>query len=140
VLPAAVRILLRGAKRTYRGRRRGEEGRELVEARRRAQSAPGSVGCSEDRRVMMPGLRERVIAAICAEDWPDPATKVDSATIRDRLASEGHSASEAEVVQALYQLADPNHQDIVLVMEPGGRPTVNSIREGLCAEPPSDTG
>ena len=88
----------------------------------------------------MPGLRERVIAAFCAEDWPDPASKVDSATIRERLVSEGHSASEEEVAQALIQLADPDHQDIVVVMEAGGRPTVISIREGLCAEPPSDTG
>ena len=88
----------------------------------------------------MPGLRERVIAAICAEDWPHPQSTVDSATIRERLVSEGHSASEDEVAQALIQLADPDNQDIVVVMEPGGRPPVTSIREGLCAEPPSDTG
>jgi hypothetical protein len=88
----------------------------------------------------MPGLRERVIAAICAEHWPHPDNEVNSATIRDRLVGEGYSASEDEVAQALIQLADPDHQDIVVVMEPGGRPTVQSIREGLCAEPPSDTG
>jgi hypothetical protein len=61
-------------------------------------------------------------------------------TLSERLVSEGHSASEDEVAQALIQLADPDHQDIVVVMEPGGRPTVISIREGLCAEPPTDTG
>jgi hypothetical protein len=32
----------------------------------------------------MPGLRERVIAAIC-EEWPNPDNEVNSATIYERL-------------------------------------------------------
>ncbi len=88
----------------------------------------------------MPGLRERVIAAICAEDWPHPDNEVNRATIRERLAGEGYSTSEEAVQQVLLQLSDDD--DIRLAGEPDamGGPAVISIREELCAEPPSDTG
>ena len=87
----------------------------------------------------MPGLRERVIAAICAADWPHPDNEVNRATIRERLAGEGYVTSEEAVQQVLLQLSDQG--DIQLVGEPGkaGGPAVITIREELCAEPLSDT-
>ena len=56
----------------------------------------------EDRRLVMamPGLRERVIAAICVE-WPNPDNEVHSTTIYERLKRNGDDASEAEVRQEL---------------------------------------
>jgi hypothetical protein len=80
----------------------------------------------------MPGLRERVIAAICAEEWPHPDNEVNSATIYERLKSAGEDASEAEVQQVLLQLAD--HNDIRLALEPsrGTSPVVSGVRPELC--------
>jgi len=75
----------------------------------------------------MPGLRERVIAAIC-EEWPNPDNEVNSATIYERLKSAGDATSEVEVRQVLLQLSD--HGDITLVLEPGrgSGPVVAAVR------------
>jgi hypothetical protein len=79
----------------------------------------------------MSGLRERVIAAICAE-WPSPDIEVDSATIYERLKSDGDDASEVEVRQVLLQLSDLG--DITLVLEPGrgSGPVVADVGPELC--------
>ena len=45
----------------------------------------------------MLGLRERVIAAICEEEWPHPDNEVNSTTIYERLKRDGDDASEDEV-------------------------------------------
>ena len=65
---------------------------------------------------------------------------MNRATIRERLAGEGYGTSEEAVQQVLLQLSDDD--DIRLAGEPDatGGPAVISIREELCAEPPSDTG
>ena len=63
----------------------------------------------------MPGLRERVIAAIC-EELPNPDNEVNSTTIYERLKREGDEAPEVEVRQVLLQLAALG--DITLVLEP----------------------
>jgi Fe2+ or Zn2+ uptake regulation protein len=63
----------------------------------------------------MPGLRERVIAAIC-EELPNPDNEVNSTTIYERLKRDGDDASEVEVRQVLLQLAALG--DITLVLEP----------------------
>jgi hypothetical protein len=78
----------------------------------------------------MPGLRERVIAIICAE-WPNPDNEMDSATIYERLRN-GDDASEAAVRQVLFQLSD--HGDITLVLEPsrGSGPVVADVNPELC--------
>ena len=81
----------------------------------------------------MAGLRERVIAAICEEEWPNPDNKVDSATICERLKSDGDDASELEVRQVLLQLSDLG--DITLVLEPGrgsAGPVVAEVDPELC--------
>ena len=64
----------------------------------------------------MPGLRERVIAAIC-EELPSPDNDVNSTTIYERLKRNGDDASGAEVWQELLKLAA--HGDITLVLAPG---------------------
>ena len=80
----------------------------------------------------MPGLRERVIAAICEEEWPHPDNEVNSTTICDRLKRGGHAASEDEVRQVLFQLRDQG--DITLVLDQGRivGPVVNSVDQKLC--------
>ncbi len=79
----------------------------------------------------MPGLRERVIAAIC-EEWPNPNNQVDTTTIYERLKSDGDDASEVDVRQVLLQLADLG--DITLVLEPGrgSGPVVADVGPELC--------
>ena len=80
----------------------------------------------------MLGLRERVIAAICEEEWPHPDNEVNSTTIYERLKRDGDGASEDEVRQVLFQLSD--HRDIILVMEPGAGsgPVVQDVNPELC--------
>jgi len=80
----------------------------------------------------MPGLREDVIDAICAEKWPHPDNEVNSTTICDRLKRGGHAASEDEVRQVLFQLRDQG--DITLVLDQGRTvgPVVNSVDQKLC--------
>ena len=79
----------------------------------------------------MPGLRERVIAAIC-EELPNPDNEVNSITIYERLKRDGEDASEVEVRQVLLQLSD--HRDITLVLEPGrgSGPVVADVDPELC--------
>jgi hypothetical protein len=79
----------------------------------------------------MRGLRERVIAAIC-EEWPNPDNELDSATIYERLKSDGDDASEVDVRQVLLQLSELG--DITLVLEPGrgSGPVVADVHPGLC--------
>jgi len=91
----------------------------------------------EDRRLTMPGLREDVIAAICAEEWPHPDHEVNSTTIYERLKRGGVNASEAEVRQVLFQLKD--HGDITLALEAGRGtgPVVDAVDLGLCPKPPN---
>jgi hypothetical protein len=80
----------------------------------------------------MPGLRNKVIAAICEEEWPHPDNEVSSATIRERLKRGGDNATEAEVQQVLFQLRDQG--DITLVLDQGRTvgPVVNSVDPELC--------
>jgi hypothetical protein len=87
----------------------------------------------EDRRLTMPGLREDVIAAICAEKWPDPDNEVNSTTICERLKRGGHAASQDEVREVLFQLSE--HRNITLMMEPGtgSGPVVQSVDPKLCS-------
>jgi Fe2+ or Zn2+ uptake regulation protein len=86
----------------------------------------------EDRRLTMLGLRGRVIAAICEEEWPHPDNEVNSTTIYERLKRDGDNASEAEVRQVLLQLAALG--DITLVLEPGraSGPVVADVDPELC--------
>jgi Fe2+ or Zn2+ uptake regulation protein len=79
----------------------------------------------------MPGLRERVIAAIC-EEWPNPDNELNSATIYERLKSDGDDASEVDVRQVLLQLADLG--DITLVLDQGREsgPVVADVHPELC--------
>jgi hypothetical protein len=86
----------------------------------------------EDRRLTMLGLRERVIAAICEEEWPHPDNEVNSTTIYERLKRDGDDALEVEVRQVLLQLAD--HGDITLMLEPGleSGPVVADVDPELC--------
>ena len=99
-----------------------------------AKGGPGGVGCSEDRKLTMLGLRERVIAAICEEEWPHPDNEVNSTTIYERLKREGDDASEAEVRQVLFQLSE--HGDVTLVLEPGrgSGPVVYAVDPELCPQ------
>jgi hypothetical protein len=80
----------------------------------------------------MLGLRERVIAAICEEEWPHPDNEVNSTTIYERLKRGGDHASEAMVRQVLLQLSD--HHDITLAPEPGrgSGPVVVAVDQELC--------
>jgi hypothetical protein len=80
----------------------------------------------------MLGLRERVIAAICEEKWPNPDNEVNSTTIYERLKRDGDDALEVEVRQVLLQLAD--HGDITLMLEPGleSGPVVADVDPELC--------
>jgi hypothetical protein len=76
----------------------------------------------EDRRLAMPalpGLRERVIAAICKE-FPNPDNEVNSTTIYERLKRDGDDASEDEVRLELLKLAA--NDDITLLLVPGQGP------------------
>jgi hypothetical protein len=86
----------------------------------------------EDRRLAMLGLRGRVIAAICEEEWPHPDNEVNSTTIYERLKHGGDHASEAMVQQVLFQLKD--HGDITLALDPGRGtgPVVTDVDPGLC--------
>jgi hypothetical protein len=88
----------------------------------------------EDKRLAMPGLpglRERVIAAIC-EERPNPDNEVNSTTIYERLKRNGDDASEAEVWQELLKLAA--HDDITLLLGPGQGPghVVAAVDPELC--------
>ena len=87
----------------------------------------------------MNGLRERVISIIC-EEWANPDNEVrsgtiyiPSATINERLQSDGVEVSEDEVQQVLLQLA--GHGDITLVFEPsrGTGPTIAGVDPELCS-------
>ena len=79
----------------------------------------------------LPGLRERVIAAIC-EERPNPDNEVNSTTIYERLKRDGDDALEAEVRQVLFQLSD--HLDITLAFDPGpgSGPVVVDVDPELC--------
>jgi Fe2+ or Zn2+ uptake regulation protein len=84
----------------------------------------------EDRRLPMPGLREDVIAAICAEEWPHPDHEVNSTTIYERLKRGGVNASKVEVEQVLDQLKE--QRDITLVVDPRSGLVVQAVDEELC--------
>ncbi len=86
----------------------------------------------------MPGLRERVIDAICVE-WANPDNEVQSgtiyvpgATIYERLRSNGVEVSQHEVHLELQHLA--SHGDITLVFEPSQEagPTIAGVSSKLC--------
>ncbi len=86
----------------------------------------------------MPGLRERVIDAIC-EEWANPDNEVQSgtiyvpsSTIYERLRSDGVEASQHEVGLEIQRLA--SHGDITLVFEPSQEagPTIADVSSGLC--------
>jgi hypothetical protein len=79
----------------------------------------------------MPGLRERVIAAIC-EEWTNSDNEVSSATIYERLKNDVDVPSEVDIRQVLLQLSD--HGDITLVLEPGREsgPVVAAVNPDLC--------
>ena len=82
---------------------------------------------------MLLGLRERVIAAICEEEWPHPDNEVNSTTIYERLKRDGVTVAEAEVQQVLFQLSDRG--DIILALNPSGRvtgPVVDAVDPELC--------
>ncbi len=81
----------------------------------------------------MPGLRQRVIDAICEEAWPHPEHEVSSTSIYERLQRGGANTSEAEVRQVLFQLS----QDKVIVLAPDQQygPVVHDVAEGLCPPP-----
>jgi hypothetical protein len=80
----------------------------------------------------MPGLDNKVIDAICEEEWPHPDNEVSSATIYERLQRGGVNATEAEVQQVLFQLRDQG--DIELVLDQGRTVSlvVQSVDSGLC--------
>jgi predicted Rdx family selenoprotein len=78
----------------------------------------------------MPGLREDVIAAICAEKWPHPDHEVNSTTIYERLKSGGVNTSKVEVEQVLDHLKD--QRDITLVADPRSGLVVQAVDEKLC--------
>jgi hypothetical protein len=91
----------------------------------------------------VPGLREQVISIIC-EEWANPDNEVrsgtiyvPSATIYERLRSNGVEASEDDVRQELQHLA--GHGDITLMFEPsrGAGPTIADVSPKLCPEPRS---
>jgi hypothetical protein len=84
----------------------------------------------EDRRLTMPGLREDVIAAICAEEWPHPDHEVNSTTIYERLKRGGVNTSKVEVEQVLDQLKE--QRDITLVVDPRSGLVVQDVDQGLC--------
>jgi hypothetical protein len=86
----------------------------------------------------MPGLREQVISIIC-EEWANPDNEVrsgtiyvPSATIYERLRSNGVEVSQDEVQRELHHLA--GHGDITLVFEPGrgAGPTIAGVSSELC--------
>src|SRR5215211_4125575 len=109
---------------------------EYPRRHRRADRGPGGGGCLEDRRLAMLGLRERVIAAICEEEWPHPDNEVKSTTIYERLKRDGDDASEAEVRQVLFQLSE--HGDVTLVLEPGrGSGPVAYVADPALCRPPA---
>jgi hypothetical protein len=84
----------------------------------------------EDRRLTMPGLRERVIDAICAEEWPHPDHEVNSTTIYERLKRGGVNTSKVEVEQVLDQLKE--QRDITLVLDPRSGLVVQAVDPELC--------
>ncbi len=89
---------------------------------------------AEDRRLAMPGLREEVIAIIC-DEWQkgqDRETKVNPATIYERLQKAGVRATEAEVQLELEPLMGQGL--ITLEAEPGrlGPPAVVRVNPDLC--------
>ncbi len=86
----------------------------------------------------MPGLREKVISIIC-EAWANPDNEVrsgtiyvPSATIYERLRSNGIEVSQHEVHLELQHLA--SHGDITLVFEPSQEagPTIADVSSELC--------
>ena len=78
----------------------------------------------------MPGLRQRVIDAICQEAWPHPDHEVNSTTISERLKRNGVNTSKVEVRQALFQLKD--QKDITLVVDPRSGLVVQDVDPELC--------
>ena len=78
----------------------------------------------------MPGLREDVIAAICAEEWPHPDHEVNSTTIYERLKRGGVNTSKVEVEQVLDHLKE--QRDITLVVDPRSGLVVQDVDQGLC--------
>jgi hypothetical protein len=88
----------------------------------------------EDRRFTMRGLRQEVIDAICAEEWPHPGHVVNSTTIYERLKRGGVNTSEAEVEQVLDQLKE---RDITLVVDEQYGLVVQDVDQGLCPQPPN---
>jgi hypothetical protein len=94
----------------------------------------GGIGYLEDRRLAMPGLpglRGRVIAALC-EEWPNPDNEVHNTTIYERLKRAGDVASEDEVRQELLQLADHGNITLGLVPSRGSGPVVVGVDPELC--------
>jgi hypothetical protein len=81
----------------------------------------------------MPGLREDVIDALCAEDWPNPDYEVSSTRIHAQLQRSGINASKADVEQVLEQLVQT--QDIFLVPDQQYGYVVQKVAEGLCPPP-----
>jgi hypothetical protein len=75
----------------------------------------------------MPGLRGKVIDAICAEEWPHPDNEVSSATIHERLKRGGDNATEAAVQQVLFQLSTQGYITLVLDQGQTVGPVVNSV-------------
>jgi hypothetical protein len=82
----------------------------------------------------MPGLRGKVIDAICAEDWPHPDNEVSSATIHERLKRGGDNATEAAVQQVLFQLSTQGYITLVFDQGQSVGPVVNSVvQKKLCS-------
>ena len=82
----------------------------------------------------MAGLREKVTSIIC-EEWPKADNEVGSATIYQRLVSEGVEVSEDDLRRVLFQLAD--RRNIELAMAPTllpsqGGMTIRGVRPELC--------
>jgi hypothetical protein len=76
-----------------------------------------------------PGLRERVIAVIC-EEWPKRRdNELESATIYERLISEGVAVSENALRDVLLQLAGSG--DIQLGLVPSM--PIRDVSSELCA-------
>ncbi len=79
-----------------------------------------------------PGLRERVIDAICAE-WPNEDNELHITTIYERLKSAGDNATQDEVQQVLKHLAEHNDIQLTFAQSRGTGPVVANVRQGLCS-------
>lgn len=80
-----------------------------------------------------PGLREKVIAIIC-EEWPNPNNELASATIYERLTSDGTEISEEALRNILLQLADHGDIRLVIASTPPPSPgiTIGGVGSELC--------